>query len=129
MGRRGGLSKGRPPVDRSPQEKKALSLEKDRRNNYAANAKASRKLIPLRKAKAARQARHAADQALAVAVGLDAGAVDIAESSVRQDIHRVGGWTKSPDGTLADHLERQDARAERRTGRKARNRAQSGQAD
>lgn len=123
------MSKGRPPVERSPQEKKALSLSKDRRNDYAANAKASRKLIPLRKAKESRQARHAADQALAVAVDLGGAALDLAESSARQDIHRVGGWTKSPDGTLADHLERQEARAGRRTGRKARSRAQSDQID
>jgi hypothetical protein len=35
---------------RSPQEKKALSYELDRRNAYGQNDKAARKAIPLRKA-------------------------------------------------------------------------------
>lgn len=35
--------------EKSPQEKKRLSLERDRRNMYGENDKASRKLIPRRK--------------------------------------------------------------------------------
>ena len=50
---------------RSPGEKKALSYAKDRRNCYRANDKASRKAIPLRKAKSHRADRRKAAGALA----------------------------------------------------------------
>lgn len=115
------MTKGRPPTPKAPQEKKALSLAKDRRNAYSANDKASRKLIPLSKARESREARHAADQALRQAVALDEAAVDLVESSVRQDVFRVGGWRKDSDAPLAEHLERQAARGDRRIGRKTRN--------
>lgn len=42
---------------RTPQEKKELSLERDRRNTYGENAKSSRKNIPLSK-----QASHQAER-------------------------------------------------------------------
>jgi hypothetical protein len=42
---------------RSPQEKKSLSCANDRRNTYRENDKASRKLIPLRKAQESRQGK------------------------------------------------------------------------
>ncbi|MEL6682968.1 MAG: hypothetical protein AAFQ09_10020 [Pseudomonadota bacterium] len=42
---------------RTPQEKKALSYAKDRKNNYGENNKSSRKNIPLSKAKAIRSMR------------------------------------------------------------------------
>jgi len=42
---------------RSPQEKKALSYQKDCRNTYGENDKASRKAIPLRKAASIRSER------------------------------------------------------------------------
>lgn len=42
--------KGRPPTARGPQEKKALSYARDRRNGYGENDKSSRKAIPARKA-------------------------------------------------------------------------------
>ena len=116
------MSKGRPPTPKAPQEKKALSLVKDRRNGYYANDKASRKLIPLNKARESREVRHAADQALRQAIKLDETAVDLAESSVRQDVFRVGGWRKDSDTPLGEHLEQQAALGDRRIGWKARNR-------
>jgi hypothetical protein len=42
----------------TPQEKKAHSYAKDRRNTYGQNAKATRRLIPLHKARDIRAARH-----------------------------------------------------------------------
>lgn len=39
---------GKPP--KTPQDKKALSYAKDRRNTYGENDKSSRKAIPARKA-------------------------------------------------------------------------------
>lgn len=85
---------------KSPQEKKALSLKKDRRNGYGANAKASRKTIPLKKAQEHRKTRHRSNQAVALVDRLEEGAAALVESSVRHDIHRVGGWTKGPDVAL-----------------------------
>jgi len=43
---------------KSPQEKKTLSLQKDRRNSYGNNDKAARTAIPLRKALENRGNRH-----------------------------------------------------------------------
>ncbi|WP_132092882.1 hypothetical protein [Caulobacter sp. BK020] len=92
---------------RTPQEKKALSYANDRRSDFGESPHAARKSIPLRKAKENRKARHEADQALRGLDRLDEAAADLVESSVRQDVARVGGWTKSPDATLSEHLDRQ----------------------
>jgi hypothetical protein len=54
---------------RSPQEKKALSYAKDRRNAYGENDKSSRRNIPLRKRLVNRANRHAAQQQLREASG------------------------------------------------------------
>jgi HTH-type transcriptional regulator/antitoxin HigA len=54
---------------RSPQEKKDLSLHRDRRNTYGENAKSSRKNIPLGKRLSQRAERHAADAPLRRVVG------------------------------------------------------------
>lgn len=104
---------------RTPQEKKSLSLKRDRRNAYGQNDKASRKAIPLRKALEARRVRRKADEPLARAVeGLEPAALDLAESSVRQELHRVGGWTKSPDAPLGEVIARAKVRRVRREGRR-----------
>jgi len=87
---------------KSPQEKKALSLRKDRRNTYGNNDKASRKAIPLRKALENRKNRHRNNQAIAGIEKLDEPSADVVESSARQDVYRVGGWTKSPDDPLGE---------------------------
>lgn len=65
---------------RSPQEKKSLSYDRDRRDLYGENAKASRRIVPLRKAHLNRAHRKAVTQTLAPASGpLDDGA-DLLES-------------------------------------------------
>ena len=101
------MSKGRPPIQRSPQEKKALSYVRDRRNVYGENDKASRKAIPARKAGENRKFRRKAAQDINTAVGSDEAQLDVVESSLRQDVERVGGWEKVADAPLGVFLKRQ----------------------
>lgn len=102
------LMTGQPP--KTPQDKKALSYAKDRRNTYGENDKASRKAIPARKAGERRKVRRKANQALTVVERLDDEAAAVVESSLKQDVERIGGWTKSPDEPLADYLQLQARR-------------------
>lgn len=90
---------------RSPQEKKSLSYANDRRNTYGENDNASRKAIPARKAGENRKVRRKANQALNVIDRLDDENAAVIESSLKQDLERVGGWTKSPDVSLAEYME------------------------
>ena len=102
----------------SPADKKALSYSKDRRNSYGENDKAARKAIPARKAGENRRNRRKAAQALDAYENLDEGFADLMESSLTHDIERVGGWKKSPDQPLADHISQQNGRRDFREGRK-----------
>jgi hypothetical protein len=90
---------------KTPQEKKRLSYEKDRRNTYGENSKASRKVIPLAKARANRAERHTQDRVLATAVGL-ANSEELAavENLVRSTEPRY--WRKVPDTPLGEILDR-----------------------
>ena len=99
---------------KTPQEKKALSYENDRRNTYGENDKSSRKAIPARKAAENRKVRRKANQVLNVVERLDEERAVVIESSLKQDIERVGGWTKSPDTPLVEYL---DLQARRRSWR------------
>lgn len=90
---------------RTPQEKKSLSYANDRRNTYGENDKASRKAIPARKAGENRKVRRKANQALNVIDRLDDENAAVIESSLKQDLERVGGWTKSPDVPLSEYME------------------------
>ncbi len=56
---------------KTPQEKKRLSYAKDRRYTFGENNKASRKGIPVAKARANRAVRHAQNYVLAQAVVSD----------------------------------------------------------
>jgi len=91
-------------------KKKSLSYANDCRNTYGENDKASRKAIPARKAGESRKIRRKANQALNVVDRLDDESAGVIESSLRQDIERVGGWKKSPDVPLADFMEDQARR-------------------
>lgn len=53
-----------PTKARSPQDKKRLSYERDRRNTYGENSKSSRKNIPRSKALDIRRKRHGTNQTL-----------------------------------------------------------------
>ena len=98
---------------KSPSEKKRLSLALDRRNSYRENAKASRKGIPLSKARSHRAERHSVAETLREVTPIHA---DEAEASTRSTarLKKVGAFKKSPDESLAAHIEQQ---AKRRTGR------------
>jgi hypothetical protein len=90
---------------KTPQEKKRLSYEKDRRDTYGENSKASRKGIPLAKARANRTERHTQDHVLATAIGVGSSdALAAIENLVRSTEPRY--WRKSPDTPLGEVLER-----------------------
>jgi hypothetical protein len=95
---------------RSPQEKKTLSYARDCRNTYGENNKASRKNIPKRKATESRNSRRKTSQALQAFERLPEEVADVIESSLRQDMERLGGWTKSPDEPLSTWMEVQARR-------------------
>jgi len=93
----------------TPQEKKRLSYAKDRRNTYGENSKASRKGIPLSKAKSIRADRHAQETLLATAT--IASSPDEL-SDVELQVRTVGPrqWKKSPDKPLGEVLARRRQR-------------------
>jgi hypothetical protein len=104
---------------KTPQQKKELSLQRDRRNTYGENDKASRKAIPLRKALEKRRNRHKQNHALATLDGSDEAKTDLVESSARQDVYRVGGWTKAPDEPLHRVIQSKISARVQRVGRKS----------
>lgn len=90
---------------RTPQEKKALSLRKDRRNTYGENDKASRRAIPLAKARVNRANRQADRRLLALATGsTTADDRERTESKVAGRRRKV--WRKQPDQPLGVVLAR-----------------------
>ena len=84
----------------TPQEKKVLRYEKDRRNTYAESRSLSRKAIAKRKALSNRSLRHAQN----VAATKSPVVLDEADPVVR----RTGknSWRKIPDSPLADYVGR-----------------------
>ncbi len=102
---------------KTPQEKKALSYERDRRNRYGQNAKASRKAIPLRKAKTKRANRKSANQILSAAPKtVDFLADDAPENKIAGI--RKKRWQKAPDVPLQDAIQAKKEWRVRRYGRK-----------
>lgn len=95
---------------KTPQEKKELSYSKDRRNTFGENSKASRKGIPLAKARANRAERHAQDHTLAETLKVDGGEqLSEIEHGVRATKPRQ--WRKSADRPLGEWLKRRQERA------------------
>lgn len=89
---------------KTPQEKKALSYAKDRRNSYGENDKASRKSIPLHKAKQNRSYRKSANQVLDTIINeTDPENINLIESKVLNV--RKGNWKKYPDAPLGKIIE------------------------
>ena len=97
-------------IRQTPQQKKANSLAKDRRNTYGENDKASRKAIPTRKAQENRKVRRKAKQDLEVMQNSDEEFKDVKESSLKHDLERVGGWKKEPEAPLGEMLSRNPAK-------------------
>ena len=94
---------------KTPQQKKAESLKKDRRNTYGENAKSSRKNIPRRRAEGHQALRRLAKQALNGAV--ERGDPEIANAvESRLRLKRLKGWSKDPDEPLGDVLARKGKR-------------------
>jgi hypothetical protein len=94
---------------KTPQEKKALSYAKDRRNDYGENDKSSRKAIPLRKRLVNRANRHNTQRLLGDATGSpDPAAADDAEQrALGKRPKRWKKWRDKPLGeVLADKAER-----------------------
>jgi hypothetical protein len=54
---------------------------------------------------------------------LDEGALDLLESTLTQDLERIGGWTKASDTPLGEVIAQQNLARERRSGRKELSRA------
>lgn len=90
---------------KSPQEKKRLSLGRDRRNAYGENSKASRKNIPRAKAHVNRANRRADSVTLTDALGVrDDELASRAEDAVEGRRRKV--WRKWSDEPLAHKLAR-----------------------
>jgi hypothetical protein len=111
---------------KSPQEKKALSYAKDRRNDYGENDKASRRIIPLRKAKAHRSFRKKLSDILQKSLVVkDSESLEIIENEVKSI--RKDNWKKYPDGPLGKYVERKlnDRQRHRGQGKTARKKAET----
>ncbi|MET7419724.1 hypothetical protein [Dactylosporangium sp. NPDC005555] len=90
---------------RSPQEKKALSYAKDRRNDYGEHDKSSRKSIRRNKRAPNRADRHRERQVLAAATGRDVSdAADRVEVKLltKKSLWVTSRWRKWRDAPLAD---------------------------
>lgn len=91
-------------VRRSPQEKKALSYARDRRNCYGENDKSSRKGIPLRKRRRNRVERRR-EVVLVGAVGrVDLAVAEQCEVELLSE-GRPSRWRKWPDLPLGEVVE------------------------
>jgi hypothetical protein len=94
---------------RSPQEKKALSYAKDRRNEYGENDKSSRKNIRKNKRTPNRADRHREHQVLATAIGvaIDADVVEQAETKLltKKSMWLTKRWRKWRDAPLGAIVE------------------------
>jgi hypothetical protein len=89
---------------RSPQEKKALSYVKDRRNSYGENDKSSRKSIRNGKRRAVRTNRRLAQQSLQAATG--PADLDLAEDAeLRARARAPRRFDKCSDRPLGEMLE------------------------
>lgn len=98
---------------KSPTEKKRMSYEKDRRNVYGENSKASRKNIPRGKQRAHMAERHIATKLLKTLGSVPTtSALEEVEGKVKDKTkqQRLNGFKKVPDKPLAEALERRTAR-------------------
>lgn len=92
----------------TPQEKKRRSLEKDHRDDYGQNDKASRRLVPLRK----KQANRAVRRGDKVDLRTDP---EVAEERLPKRL--ASRWKKCAGQSLGDSLKHRSARREMRVNR------------
>ncbi len=93
-----------------PQDKKRLSLLKDRRNSYGENSKSSRKNIPLSKQISSQRQRSQCQKLKALLNNemdedFSSEVEVVVTTSYKQK--RLGGFKKCPDSSLKDYIERQ----------------------
>ena len=94
---------------KTPQQKKRLSYEHDRRNTYGENQKSSRKNIPKSKQRSHQEERRSVRQVLIAAQGEVAEeAADQAQSQTLRTgrIKKLKAFRKSPDKPLGEVIER-----------------------
>jgi hypothetical protein len=111
---------------RTPQEKKKLSLKKDRRNSYGESPHGARKSIPLNKRLRNRADRHYQESQLpAVPRQLDeADEVNNIDPMVFPKAPK--GWKKVPDAPLGEVIRINQLQRELSQGRKSRSKAVQG---
>ncbi len=108
---------------RTPQDKKQLSLEKDRRNVYGESPHGARKSIPLRKKLRNRANRHQQESQLpASPAQLEESEGDRIESSMRLKAPKT--WHKASDASLGTVITRKHKRRIRDQARKIRSKVQ-----
>lgn len=106
----------------SPQEKKAYSLKKDRRNAYGENDKASRKAIRRNKRRVNRgNRRYQQSKMSEMSAAVDNDGLEDAENQLLKKAPKR--WKKMPDITLAETIKHSRKWSILREGRKARSRA------
>lgn len=88
--------------NKPPQEKKRLSLKKDRRNSYGENDKSSRKNIPRSKALSHRAVRHKASALERTWTQLGKQRAECAELGAVTPREQKGTFRKSPDTPLGE---------------------------
>jgi hypothetical protein len=94
---------------KTPQEKKRLSLKKDRRNVYGENDKSSRKNIPLSKALSHRKVRRKMTEELQQTLSMDETKAEVLISELSQpSVEKAAKntWRKWPDKPLGELLSR-----------------------
>lgn len=95
----------------TPQEKKELSYQKDRRNCYGESPHGARKAIPLNKRLRNCANRKYAEQQLALSgVAVDDEQLEQAEDRLYQKAPKV--WSKTPDETLKEAVAHKHQRRE-----------------
>lgn len=109
-----------PKRRRSPQEKKKLSLQRDRRNTYGENDKSSRKNIPRSKALSHRSVRRAAKQQAQILDQQEELKADAVESTLTTRSLQKGYWKKAADEPLGTVIQKQFKARKFRDGRKHR---------
>jgi signal recognition particle GTPase len=92
---------------KTPQEKKRLSLKKDRRNTYGENDKSSRNNIPRSKARSHRKVRRKVNEELQQTLWMEEVQADVLMSELSQlSVEKTAKrtWRKWPDKPLGEIL-------------------------
>ena len=89
---------------RTPQEKKKLSLKKDRRNSFGENNKSSRKAIPKRKRAVNKSYRKTVKQTIQVDAEMKEIDLIIVDEKIKNVKRKF--WKKHPDESLEEALKR-----------------------